>query len=122
MTENTTLSQEIIKKANKTITITDDLGRVIVLKKPKWSSYLNLLKALGTDLSKNQAYVDNVSIISAIVSINDQPMPLKSIVDIDYVIAELEKSDDALPLIAQAVMENFSDIKSLEEHNEAVKK
>ena len=62
-------SQEIIAKANKTVTITDDLGRIIVLRKPKFSSYLNLLKALGAELSKNQAYVDNVSIISTVVSI-----------------------------------------------------
>jgi hypothetical protein len=117
-----TLSQSIIKKANKTISIVDDLGRTIVLKKPKFSNYLNLLKALGTELSKNQAYVDNVSLVSTVVSINDQPMPLKTPIDIDYLIAELEKSDDALPLVAQAVMENFSDIKTIEEHAEAVKK
>lgn len=117
-----TLSQAIIKKANKTITITDDLGRSIILRKPKFSSYLNLLKALGNELSKNQAYVDNVSIVSTVVSIDGQPTPLKSSVDIDHLINDLEKSDDALPLIAQTVMENFSDALSPEEHKEAVKK
>lgn len=117
-----TLSKEIIKKANRTITIEDDLGRRIVLRKPKWSNYLNLLKALGTELSKNQAYVDNVSIVSTVVSIDEQPMPLKSTLDIDKLIEELEKSDNALPLVAQTVIENFSDIKTIEEHNDAVKK
>lgn len=117
-----TLSQQIIKNANKTVSITDDLGRVIVLRKPKFSNHLNLLKALGTELSKNQAYVDNVSIVSTVVSIDGQPMPLKGNVDIDHLILELERSDNALPLVAQAVVENFSDFTTLEEHKEAVKK
>lgn len=117
-----TLSQEIIKNANKTVSITDDLGRVIVLKRPKFSSYLNLLKALGPQLSENKAYVDNVGVISTVVSINNEPMPIKTLVDIDFLIGTLEQSEDALPKIAAAVMENFTDVKTLEEHNKAVKK
>lgn len=119
---NETLSQEIIKKSNQTVTVTDDLGREIVLKKPKWSSYLNLLKALGTELSKNQAYIDNVSVISTIVSIDGNPVTLKSAVDIDYTIQMLEKSDNALPLVVQTVIKEFNEHSTQEARNEALKK
>ena len=49
-------------------------------------------------------------------------MPLKNAVDIDYLILEIERSDNAFSLIANAVTENFSDKMTDEEHKEAVKK
>lgn len=117
-----TFSQEVIKKGNKTLSITDDLGRVIVIRKPKFSHYLDLLKALGPELSKNSAYIEAVGIISAIVSIDGQPLPLKFSGDIDHAVRTLEQSDDALALIASSVAENFTDFKSLEEFKDSVKK
>jgi len=117
-----TLSQEIIRKANRTVSITDDLGRVIVIRKPKFSNHLSLLKALGPELCDNKAYVDTVGIVSTVVSINGEPVYLKSQVDVDFLVKNLEESDNALPLIAEAVIENFTDSKSIEEHRQAVKK
>ncbi len=120
--KNETISQEIIRNSNKTITVTDDLGRVIVLRKPKLSSHLQLLKALGGQLSQNQAYVETVGIVSTIVSIDGQPEFVKALVDVEFLIRKLEESDDALEKIAKAVMENFVDIKSKEEYDSEVKK
>src|SRR6185312_3898912 len=117
-----TLSQEIIRKANRTVSITDDLGRVIVIRKPKFSNHLSLLKALGPELCDNKAYVDTVGIVSTVVSINGEPVYLKSQVDVDFLVKNLEERDNALPLIAEAVIENFTDSKSIEEHRQAVKK
>jgi hypothetical protein len=117
-----TLSQQIINKANKTVSIVDDLGRTIVLKKPKFSAYLDLLKALGSELSKNEAYVQNVSILSTVVSIDGKASTLKAVVDVDFLIRKLEESDDALPKISQAVIEHFSDFKTQSEYEEEIKK
>lgn len=117
-----TLSQQIISQANKPVIVEDDLGRVIVIRKPKYSHYLNLLKALGPELSKNSAYVEAVGICSAIISIDGDPMPLKSLVDIEVLISKLENSENALTKIGDAIKENFSDHKTPEDLNEAVKK
>ncbi len=126
MSENTpqaeTLSQEIIRKSNRTVSVTDDLGRIIVVKKPKFSAHLNLLKALGPSLSENKAYVDTVGIVSTVVSVNGEPFSIKSLVDIDFMIGLLEQSENALPKIAEAVIENFTEIATLEEHSKAAKK
>jgi hypothetical protein len=117
-----TLSQSIIKKANKTISIVDDLGRTIVLKKPRYSSYLDLIKAVGSELAKNEAYLQHVSLLATVVSIDGQPMPLKNLIDIDHLVKVIEESEDALPKISKAVVEAFTDHVNQEEHNEALKK
>jgi hypothetical protein len=117
-----TLSNQIISKANKTITITDDIGRSIVLKKPRYSSYLELIKAIGPELSKNETYLQHVSLLATIVSIDGQPMPLKNQIDIDYLVKKIEESDNALPLISRAVVKEFTEHDNQEEHNEALKK
>lgn len=122
MTEQTTLSQEIIKKANKTVSVTDDLGRNIVLKKPRYSTYLDLIKAIGPELAKNEAYLQHISLLATVVSIDGQPMPLKSIIDIDYLVKILEESDNALSVISKAVVETFASSGNEEEHKEALKK
>jgi hypothetical protein len=117
-----TLSQEIISKANKTVTITDDLGRTFVLKKPRYSSYLNLIKAVGSELAKNEAYLQHVSLLATVVSIDGQPMPLKNLIDIEHLVKVIEESDDALSKISKAVVEAFTEHADQEEHNEALKK
>jgi hypothetical protein len=117
-----TLSQSIIKKANKTVTITDDLGRVIVLKKPRYGSYLDLIKAIGPELAKNEIYLQHISLLATVVSVDGQPMPIKSLIDIDHLVKVLEESDDALPKISKAVVDAFTEHTTQEEHNEALKK
>lgn len=116
-----TLSQEIINNANKTVNVKDDLGREIVLRKPKYSHYLNLLKALG-NLANNEAYVKHVTIFSAVVSIDGQPQPLNSAIDLDHLVKVLEKSDNALELIIEAVALNFTDTMNAGEFQDQLKK
>jgi hypothetical protein len=117
-----TLSQQIISKANKMVTITDDLGRLIVLKKPRYSNYLNLIKAIGPELSKNEAYLQHISLLSTVVSIDNQPMPLNSLNEIDFLVLKLEESNDALGKISKALVEEFNDASTAEEHKDALKK
>src|SRR5208337_2560396 len=124
-----TFSEEVISKSNKTITVTDSLGRIITLRKPKFSHYLDLLKALGPELSKNSTYFENVAICSAVVSIHDPqdssalvPVNLRTPLDIDFLVRDLEKSDDAFIKVAEAISSNFSDYKSVEEYKNTIKK
>lgn len=121
MSTEKTFSQEIIQKANKTVSITDDLGRIIVLRKPKLSHYLNLIKSLGK-LAENQTYVDHVTIFSAVVSIDGNLISLKAPIDIDWLVLELEKSDNALLELIKAVKDNFSDISNEGGFSEELKK
>lgn len=122
MSETKTISEEIIKKSNTTITVIDDLERSIVIRKPKYSHYLNLVKALGADLAKNSTYVELVGIVCALVSIDGEQMPMNSLVEINHIINKLEKSDNALAIIAEAVSANFTEFKTVTEYSEAVKK
>jgi hypothetical protein len=117
-----TLSQQIIKKANQTVSITDDLWRVIVLKKPRYSAYLDLIKAVGPDLSKNEAYLQHVSLLATVISIDGEPMPLKALVDIEHLVKKIEESDDALSKISKAVVDTFTENVSPEAYKVALKK
>lgn len=117
-----TLSQKIISKANQTVSIIDDLGRTIVLKKPRYSGYLDLIKAIGPELAKNDAYLQHISLLATVVSIDGEPMPIKSTVDIDHLVKIIEESEDALAKISKAVVETFAGSLSQEEHKEALKK
>lgn len=117
-----TISKEIKKNANQTVTITDDLGREIVIGKPSFSLHLKLLKALGPELAKNTAYVENVAGIVAVKSIDGQPVPVKTDADIEMLVSQLEQSDNALELIIEAIVKNFTDVSNPEEIKEQVKK
>lgn len=116
-----TKTQEIIDKSNRRVTITDSLGRKIVLKNPKYSAYIDLLEALGNNLANNKAYVDAIAIVTYVVSINEIPQPLNTPLEIKMLVRDLEKSD-ALERIALAVKEHFSNELSEEEVMQHLKK
>lgn len=50
-----TPSEQIVRAANEEFSVTDSLGRVIVLKKPGVLAQFDLIEALG-DLAKNDVY------------------------------------------------------------------
>lgn len=69
-----TPSEQIVKAANEEFSVTDSLGRVIVLKKPGVLAQFDLIEALG-ELAKNDVY--RIMCIPAIyvVSINGEFAP-----------------------------------------------
>lgn len=69
-----TPSEQIVRAANEEFSVTDSLGRVIVLKKPGVLAQFDLIEALG-ELAKNDVY--RIMCIPAIyvVSINGEVAP-----------------------------------------------
>lgn len=67
-------SDKIIQAGNKTATVTDELGRVIVLKKPDPLSNLDFAKAAGSD-RLNVLYLAEVAHLKYVASLDGAPVP-----------------------------------------------
>jgi hypothetical protein len=86
--------------------ITDKLGRKIEIKKPSTLERINFFRVLGTEDCNNPMILAETSNAMWIQSIDDKPMPKKQMVDIELIIAELEKGD-ANELISKHRIELF---------------
>lgn len=89
--------------------IIDSLERVIILQKPRFSDSMNFVRAIGTELSKNQAYVELACIVLLVKSISGMAVTIDSPEDVAFVIENLELAEDALPKILQSAADNFLD-------------
>lgn len=117
--EAMTPSEAVVRAANEEFSITDSLGRTIVLKKPGVLAQFDLIEALG-DLAKNDVY--RVMCIPAIyvVSIDGSVAPPPSNrMQMRALISRL--GEEGFSAINQAIKERFPQ-DGEDEDDEAVKK
>jgi len=73
-----TPSQEVVQRANKSVTVTDTGGRVIVVKRLAPLQRMRLLEILGPQLSQNEAYFGQAALAAAVRSIDGEQVPFPS--------------------------------------------
>jgi hypothetical protein len=88
--------------ANKTLQITDSLGRKLTIRRIGALDRLRLLKAAGPALSQNDAWLNMAALVISVVEINGIPRPTPtSERQIESAISEL--GDGGLNAIAEAL-------------------
>lgn len=103
---DSTASEELIKKAQAEVVVIDEKGRAIKLKKPSVLAQFRLIEALG-DTAKNQVYTAMVLPLIYIVGIDDEVLhPLNTKREIEALIQRLD--EDGISAVSQGVMDNFA--------------
>lgn len=84
------IDEKIIKK-DKSVTVTDDLGRKITLKRPNMLAEANFKLACGSDASDNKAFMQDYIILPWIASIDDAAIiPPQTLAEIKALIQRLD--------------------------------
>lgn len=86
--------------------IEDNLGRKIAIKKPSTLERVNFFRAVGAADCNNPMVLMELSNAMWVQSIDSNPMPKKQMVDIEFIINELDKSN-ASELISRHRIELF---------------
>jgi hypothetical protein len=71
----TTPSARIVASAAATVTVTDALGRALVLRRPGALDKLRLFKAVGPYLAANDPYLGMAMLACSVTSIDGVPVP-----------------------------------------------
>lgn len=112
-------SDQIIKKAAAEVSVTDERGRVIKLKKPGVLAQYRLVEILA-DSARNEVYMGMVLPLIYVVSIDDEPVfqPSRKS-EVEALIQQLD--EDGIAAIMAGVQENFGRIDP-DKEKEALKK
>ncbi|HDR9003054.1 hypothetical protein [Burkholderia vietnamiensis] len=114
-----TPSQQLIKKADASVTIDTPNGLQVTLRKPGVLSQFRLVKMLG-EAAKNQVYVGMVLPITYITGIDGKPVNYPNNErEIEALITRLD--EDGVTAVMQAVDEHFGAQSKPEEIREEVK-
>ncbi|HEF4743302.1 hypothetical protein KTE60_11625 [Burkholderia multivorans] len=114
-----TPSQQLIKKADASVTIDTPNGMKVTLRKPGVLSQFRLVKMLG-EAAKNQVYVGMVLPITYITGINGTPVNYPNNErEIEALITRLD--EDGVTAVMQAVDEHFGAQSKPEEVREEIK-
>jgi hypothetical protein len=68
-------ADEILRSANKLLTTTDEVGRVLIVRRPTALDTLRLFKAAGPVLAENEPWLAIATMAYAVQSIDDVPVP-----------------------------------------------
>jgi hypothetical protein len=68
-------SDEILRCANETTTTTDEMGRVLIIRRPTALDTLRLFKAAGPVLAQNEPWLAIATLACSVDSIDDVPVP-----------------------------------------------
>ena len=71
-----TPTEIILSRSTEQRSVTDDLGRIITLRRLTALDTLRLLKAAGPSLAENHAWLDMAAIAFSVVSIEGVPVPM----------------------------------------------
>ncbi|HEX7854443.1 MAG TPA: hypothetical protein VF503_12180 [Sphingobium sp.] len=104
----------------KEINVTDSLGRVIMLRKPKPLDRLDFAKAASPDGRVNQLYLAAVAHLQFVAAIDGDPV-LTPATDAELRALYDRLGDDGNEAAQTGVMANFADPKSVEAAKEALK-
>lgn len=103
-TPEPTASQELIKAAKSEATITDEKGRVIVLKKPGVLAQYRLVEALGKT-SSNEVYMGMVLPLIYVASIDGESVSTGNKMQIEALIQRMDEA--GIQAVMKGVQENF---------------
>jgi hypothetical protein len=98
-------SEQIVKQANAEVTVSDERGRVIKLKKPGVLAQFRLIEALG-ETAKNEVYMGMVLPLIFVTAIDDDPVyQPASKREVEALIQQLD--EDGIAAVLSGVQENF---------------
>jgi hypothetical protein len=100
-------SQQAVANANKTVTITDERGRKIVLKRPGVLAQYRLIEVLGAEAAANTTYVNMVLPLIFVAKIEGEDVlqPVRK-AEIDALIKQLD--DDGVAAVMEGVQRHFA--------------
>lgn len=102
-----TPSDELIAKANASVTVTDEKGRVITLKKPSVLTQYRLVEILG-DSASNLVYMNMVMPLIFVSAIDgDLVMPFASKREVEALIQLLD--EEGITAVTQKVAEVYGE-------------
>ncbi len=108
-----------VTQENKGHTVTDDTGRVIVIKKPNVLKEFKLIEILGNGLSQNIVYMNMAGALLYIESIDGILVSVNSKLELEALISRLDTV--GVNAVIFAVHEHFG-VKEKEEVEEKIKK
>jgi hypothetical protein len=98
-------SSEIIKKKiSRTATVSDELGRVIVIKYLGPLDRMRLVKLVGQD-AKNEIYMGYAVLASAVSKIDDDDVSVSTLREIEFLVERL--GDEGLNAVGEGYQKNF---------------
>lgn len=106
LTVNETPTEQIIAKANAEVSVTDDSGRVITLKKPGVLAQYRLVEVVGAEAAKNEVYMGMVLplIFVSMIDGNTLQQP-RTKGEVDALIQRLDES--GIAAVMKGVQDNF---------------
>ena len=88
--------------ADKTATVTDDLGRVIKVKKLSALRRMQLFRAIGPEASENGQYLGHAALAASVVEFNGDAVPFpSSLAALEALVSRLD--DEGLAAAAQGI-------------------
>jgi hypothetical protein len=118
--EGETPSEAVIKAANATVTVKDERGREITVRRLKTLDRMRLLEMVGAENSLNDRYLGYATLAHCVVGIDGDPIPVcNSKVALEAVVQRLD--DDGINAVASAVAANFMASKTADEVKDTIK-
>ncbi|MDE2354944.1 MAG: hypothetical protein KGL17_07975 [Betaproteobacteria bacterium] len=98
-------SEEVVAKAAAEVSVTDDRGRTIKLRRPGVIAQFRLVEILG-DTAKNEVYMSMVLPVIFVTAIDDDPVsqPARKS-EVEALIQRLD--EDGLAAVGAGVLEHF---------------
>jgi len=105
-----TPSEEVMELAKKEFVIKDSKGRAIVIQRPNWLKQSNFIRVLGSkalleDGRLNSAYIDSISSILYVKSLDGVSVTFNNDLEVDKWLNELDIEGKIA--VEEAVIQNF---------------
>ncbi len=99
-------SQAVVKAGNMSVTVTDDNGRQITVKKLNALDRMRLFEVVGSENVSNEAYLGYASLAYHVSAIDGEPVPHPgSKAQLEALVQRLD--DAGMNAVGAAVSENF---------------
>jgi hypothetical protein len=100
-----TPSTQIIKAANKTVTVTDARSRVLTVRRMTALAKMRLFAMAGPELSKNEQWVGLAALASSVTAIDGDPVTANTVREVEFIVNRLD--DEGLEAVAKVYQETF---------------
>lgn len=102
-----TPTDKVVTAAASSVTVTDSLGRSILVRRPLLSDQLDLMVVVGPEASKNDMYMAMMNVLLHVQSIDDDPiLPLTTKKAVDEMVNKL--GNEGVEAVTKAISEHFS--------------
>ena len=102
-----TPSEKVVASAASSVTVTDSLGRSILVRRPLLSDQLDLMVVVGSEAAKNEMYMAMMNVLLHVLAIDDDPtLPLTTKKTVDEMINKL--GNEGVEAVTGAISEHFS--------------